>query len=266
MARRPISRSFSKKAPAATPGLRLFRLPGLPEIRRGDDLAAHIANAAGKARLHFENGDILVIAQKIVSKAEGALVQLTTISPSPEAQTIAQRQKKDPRLVEVVLQESRRLVRSDPVLIAETHHGYVCANAGVDHSNVPGEDIVTLLPRDPDFSAKNLAAALRKRTQKRIAVIISDTFGRPWRLGLTNVAIGAFGLPILIDLRGTRDRHSKPLTATILAVADELAAAAGLLMGKSEGSPVILIRGYRYKPSSEPATRIIRPAAEDLFR
>src|SRR5437773_11461667 len=120
MARRPISRSFSKKAPAASPGLRLFRLPGLPEIRRGDDLAAHILNAASKARLHFENGDILVIAQKIVSKAEGALVQLTTISPSPEAQAIAQRQKKDPRLVEVVLQESRRLVRSDPVLIADT--------------------------------------------------------------------------------------------------------------------------------------------------
>jgi len=125
---------------------------------------------------------------------------------------------------------------------------------------------VTLLPRDPDQSAKNLAVALRKRTRKRIAVIISDTFGRPWRLGLTNVAIGASGVPVLLDLRGTRDRHGKPLTATILAVADELAAAAGLLMGKSEGSPVILIRGYRYKPSSEPAASIIRPAAEDLFR
>ncbi len=216
--------------------------------------------------MHFENGDILVVAQKIVSKAEGAVVRLATVGPSPQARAIAERQKKDPRLVEVILKESRRLVRSDPVLIAETLHGYVCANAGVDHSNVPGDDAVTLLPRDPDQSAKNLAVALRKRTRKRIAVIISDTFGRPWRLGLTNVAIGASGVPVLLDLRGTRDRHGKPLTATILAVADELAAAAGLLMGKSEGSPVILIRGYRYKPSSEPAASIIRPAAEDLFR
>ena len=193
-------------------------------------------------------------------------VHLKSIVPSPEAQAIANRQKKDARFVEVILQESRRLVRTDPVLIAETRHGYVCANAGVDHSNVPGDDIVTLLPRDPDQSAKNLAAALRKRTGKRIAVIISDTFGRPWRLGLTNVALGASGIPVLQDLRGTRDRDGKPLAATILAVADELAAAAGLLMGKSEGFPVILIRGYRYKPSAEPAARIIRPAAEDLFR
>ena len=266
MAKRPISRSSSKKAPAANPGLRLFRLPGLPEIHRGDDLSGQITNAARKARIQFENGDILVVAQKIVSKAEGAVVGLATIAPSPQAQAIAERQKKDPRLVEVILKESRRLVRSDPVLIAETSHGYVCANAGVDHSNVPGEDTVTLLPRDPDQSAKNLAAALRKRTGKRVAVIISDTFGRPWRLGLTNVAIGASGVPVLHDLRGTRDRGGKPLTATVLAVADELAAAAGLLMGKSAGFPVVLIRGYRYKPASEPAARIIRPASEDLFR
>src|SRR6266446_106551 len=247
-------------------GERPFRLPGLPEVHRGDDLAEQITNAARKARMHFENGDILVVAQKIISKAEGAVVRLSTIEPSPQAQAIAERQKKDPRLVEVILKESRRLVRSDPVLIAETRHGYVCANAGVDHSNVPGDDIVTLLPRDPDQSARSLAAALRKRTGKRVAVIISDTFGRPWRLGLTNVAIGASGVPVLHDLRDTPDRHGKPLAATILAVADELAAAAGLLMGKSQGIPVVLIRGYRYKPSAEPATRIIRPANEDLFR
>ncbi len=266
MAKRSISRAASKKAHAAGPAVRLIRLPGLPEIRRGDDLCEQITIAARKARLQFENGDILVIAQKIVSKAEGAVVQLATISASPQAQVIAERQKRDPRLVEVILQESRRLVRSDPVLIAETRHGYVCANAGVDHSNVPGDDAVTLLPRDPDQSAKNLAAALRKRTRKRIAVIISDTFGRPWRLGLTNVAIGASGVPVLRDLRGTRDRDGKPLTATVLAIADELAAAAGLLMDKSGGVPVILIRGYHYKSVSEPASRVIRPAAEDLFR
>ena len=266
MTKIPIRRSSRKKTVARDSDLRLMRLPGLPEIQRGDDLSEQIANAARKARVAFRNGDILVVAQKIVSKAEGAVVSLATVSPSPQALAIAQRQKKDACLVEVVLQETRRLVRTDPVLICETHHGYVCANAGVDHSNVPGEDSVTVLPRDPDLSAKKLAAALLQRTRKRIAVIISDTFGRAWRLGLTNVAIGAAGLPVLMDLRGTRDRHGKPLTATVLAVADELAAAAGLLMGKSEGAPVILIRGYRYKPTSEPATRIIRPAAEDLFR
>ena len=266
MAKRSTSGSSAKKARAASPDVRLIRLSGLPEIRRGDDLSEQITNAARKARLRFENGDILVVAQKIVSKAEGAVVELATIEPSPQAQAIAARQKKDPRQVEVILKESRRLVRTDPVMISETRHGYVCANAGVDHSNVPGDDVVTLLPRDPDQSAKKLAAALRKRTRKRIGVIISDTFGRPWRLGLTNVAIGASGVPVLHDLRGTRDRDGKPLSATILAVADELAAAAGLLMGKSEGFPVVLIRGYRFKPSTEPATRIIRPAAEDLFR
>jgi coenzyme F420-0:L-glutamate ligase/coenzyme F420-1:gamma-L-glutamate ligase len=266
MAKRPISRSSRKKAVARDSDLRLTRLPGLLEIQAGDDLSEQIVNAARKACLGFKNGDILVVAQKVVSKAEGAVASLAAISPSSKALAIAERHKKDARLVEIILQESRRLVRTDPVLICETHHGYICANAGVDHSNVPGEDSVTVLPRDPDLSAKKLAAALLQRTRKRVAVIISDTFGRPWRLGLTNVAIGASGLPVLLDLRGTRDRHGKPLTATVLAVADELAAAAGLLMGKSEGTPVILIRGYRYKPSNEPATRIIRPAAEDLFR
>ena len=266
MAKRSSSRSSSRLVRALLPGVQLFRMPGLPEIQHGDDLSGQIANAARRARIRFENGDILVIAQKIISKAEGAVVRLATIRPSLQAQTIAERQKKDPRLVEVILKESRRIVRSDRVLIAETRHGFVCANAGVDHSNVPGDDIVTLLPRDPDQSARNLAAALRERTGKHIAVIISDTFGRPWRLGLTNVAIGASGVPVLLDLRGTLDRQGKPLTATILAVVDELAAAAGLLMCKSEGSPVILIRGYNFKPSSERAASIIRPAVEDLFR
>jgi coenzyme F420-0:L-glutamate ligase / coenzyme F420-1:gamma-L-glutamate ligase len=266
MAKRPISRSSSKQAPATPPELRLFRLPGLPEVQLGDDLPEQIAKAARKAHIVFEDSDILVIAQKIISKAEGAVVRLATIRPSPQALALAARLKKDPRAIEVVLQQSRRIVRSDHVLIAETRHGFVCANAGVDHSNVPGEDIVTLLPRDPDESAKKLAFALRERTGKRVAVIISDTFGRPWRLGLTNVAIGASGVPVLHDLRGTLDRDGKPLTATVLAVADELAAAAGLLMRKSAGSPVILIRGYRYKPSSDPAASIIRPAVEDLFR
>jgi coenzyme F420-0:L-glutamate ligase/coenzyme F420-1:gamma-L-glutamate ligase len=225
-----------------------------------------IVAAAKKTGLKFEAGDILVIAQKIVSKVEGAVVRLATVKPSAEARELAEQLQKDPRMVELVLRESRRILRRERVLIVETHHGFVCANAGIDHSNVPGNDVVTLLPRNPDRSAKRLAADLRKRTGKRIAVIISDTFGRPWRLGLTNVAIGAAGLAVLRDLRGARDSQGKPLTATILAVADELAAAAGLLMGKAEGIPVVLIRGYRYKPSSENAARVIRPAAEDLFR
>jgi coenzyme F420-0:L-glutamate ligase/coenzyme F420-1:gamma-L-glutamate ligase len=266
MAKRSKTRSSSALVSAVSPELRLFPIPGIPEIRPGNDLAKCLAGAARRAAIHFEDGDILVIAQKIVSKAEGALVRLPSVKPSPQALALAARLKKDPRAMEVVLKESRRIVRSDHVLIAETRHGFVCANAGVDHSNVPGNDVVTLLPRNPDRSAKKLAAALRKRTGRRVAVIISDTFGRPWRLGLTNVAIGASGIPVLHDLRGTRDRDGKPLTATVLAIADELAAAAGLLMGKSEGSPAILIRGYRYKPSREPAAKIIRPASEDLFR
>jgi coenzyme F420-0:L-glutamate ligase/coenzyme F420-1:gamma-L-glutamate ligase len=245
--------------------LRLFGIPGLPEIRKGDDLPKLIVAAATKAGLRFEEGDVLVVAQKIVSKAEGSVALLTVVKPSERAKALAGQLKKDPRAVELVLQESRRVLRSERVLITETHHGFVCANAGVDHSNVPG-DSVTLLPRDPDGAAEKLAAALKNNTGKRVAVIISDTFGRPWRLGLTNVAIGASGLPVLVDLRGTRDREGKLLTATVLAVADELAAAAGLLMGKSEGTPAVLIRGYRYKRTSEKAASMIRPASEDLFR
>ena len=266
MAKKPNSRSFTTGIAGPSPELCLFRIPGIPEIRPGDNLAQRLISAVHRAFIQFEDGDVLVIAQKIVSKSEGALLRLTSVKPSLQARALAERLNKDPRAIEVVLRESRRIVRSDHVLITETHHGFVCANAGVDHSNVPGDDVVTLLPKNPDRSAKKIAAALHKRTKKRIAVIISDTFGRPWRLGLTNVAIGAAGVPVLLDLRGTRDRHGKLLNATILAVADELAAAAGLLMDKSKGSPVVLIRGYQYKPRLEPAAGIIRPAAEDLFR
>jgi len=186
--------------------LQLYAISGLPEIRKGEDLATRIVNAARKAGLGFEEGDIVVVAQKIVSKAEGATVSLASVRPSEKAQRLAAELKKDARAIEVVLRESRRVLRSERVLITETHHGFVCANAGVDHSNVPGEDMVTVLPRDPDGSAEKLARELSKKAGKRIAVIISDTFGRPWRLGLTNVAIGASGLPVLQDLRGTHDR------------------------------------------------------------
>jgi len=260
-----------RSAPTGKRGMRdfsvqLLPLTGLPEIREGDDLASMVIQALCDNRIGLRHTDVLVVAQKIVSKSEGCVVRLSTVQPSARAVQLAAVRNKDPRLVEVILQQSRRIVRDDPVLIVETHHGFVCANGGVDHSNVPGDDVVTVLPGDPDGSARRLAAELRRLTKKRVAVIISDTFGRPWRLGLTNVAIGAAGVPVLRDLRGTRDRHTKQLQATILAVADELASAAGLVMGKSEGIPVVVIRGFRYRPANERATSIIRSANEDLFR
>jgi coenzyme F420-0:L-glutamate ligase / coenzyme F420-1:gamma-L-glutamate ligase len=256
----------AKKAPTASSPISLFVIPGLPEIRKSHNLAKLIALAARRAKIALQDGDVLVVAQKIISKAEGRIVQLSKIQPSQRASDLAKKLSGEPRFIEVVLRESRRIVRADRVVIVETHHGFVCANAGVDHSNVRGRDFVTLLPKNPDRSARRLAIALRKQTGKRVAVIVSDTFGRPWRLGLINVAIGASGVPALVDLRGTRDRHRKLLRATILAVADELAAAAGLLMDKSAGTPVVVVRGYRYSFVQDPAARIIRSAGEDLFR
>ncbi len=263
-----MAKNASAKGSKRRPRVHIELIPvaGLPEVREGDDLARLIFSNARTAGITLRDRDIVVIAQKIVSKAEGRLTRLSAIEPSARASQLAAKEGRDPRLVEIILRESRRIVREHPVLIVETHHGFVCANAGVDHSNVSGEDVVTLLPTDPDGSARLIAATLRKLSKKRVAVVISDTFGRPWRLGLTNVAVGAAGVPVLLDLRGTRDRHGKPLQATILAVADELAAAAGLVMGKREGIPAVIIRGYKYRPVQEPATRIIRPAHEDLFR
>jgi len=263
MAKNVSTGGSSRRSPGC---IELIPIPGLPEIREGDDLPGVIFAAARKARIGFQNTDIVVVAQKAISKAEGRTARLSTVEPSTHATNLAAKVGRDPRLVEIILRESRRIVREHPVLIVETHHGFVCANAGVDHSNVPGEDVVTLLPTDPDRSARLLAAALRRLTRKRVAVVISDTFGRPWRLGLTNVAVGAAGVPVLLDLRGTRDRNSKPLQATILAIADDLGAAAGLVMGKREGIPAVIIRGYKYRAAQEPATKIIRPAREDLFR
>src|SRR5580704_925385 len=266
MAIRPPRPSQHTRASSASSSVLLFVIPGLPEIRKGHNLAKRIALAVRRAKIAFENGDILVVAQKIISKAEGRVLRLSTVQPSSQAIALGKKLSNDPRFMEVVLGESHRIVRSDRVLIVETHHGFVCANAGVDHSNVRGRDFVALLPKNPDSSARRVAEGLRKRTGKRLAVIISDTFGRPWRLGLINVAIGASGVPALVDLRGTRDRHAKLLRATILAVADELAAAAGLLMAKAAGTPVVVIRGHGYRFVQDPAARIIRSAKEDLFR
>jgi coenzyme F420-0:L-glutamate ligase/coenzyme F420-1:gamma-L-glutamate ligase len=266
MANRSSRPPEPKRTLPVPPSISFFVVPGLPEIQKGHNLAELTALAARRAKIAFEDGDILVVAQKIISKAEGSTVRLSTIRPSSRAIALAKKLSNDSRFIETVLRESRRVVRSDRVLIVETHHGFVCANAGVDHSNVRGRDFVTLLPKNPDRSARRLAAALQKQTGKRVAVVISDTFGRPWRLGLINVAIGAYGVPALVDLRGTRDRHLKLLRATVLAVADELAAAAGLLMDKSAGNPIVVVRGYRHRFVHDPAARIIRPANEDLFR
>jgi coenzyme F420-0:L-glutamate ligase/coenzyme F420-1:gamma-L-glutamate ligase len=251
--------------------IQILPISHIPEIRPNDNIPRILLTAAKKSKLTFQQNDILVLAQKIISKSENRLIDLTTITPSKRAINLAaasdnDRSRKDPRLIELILRESRRIVREHPVLIVETHHGFVCANAGIDQSNLPGENIVSLLPKNPDATAKKIAQAIKKLTRQKIAVIIADTFGRPWRLGLTNVAIGTYGVSPMEDLRGTRDAHGKPLHATILATADELASAAGLAMPKSAATPAILIRNYKFTPSTLSATTIIRPAPEDLFR
>lgn len=247
--------------------LEIIGLRSLPEVRPGDDLAQLAAQALKKEKVELHRGDVLVLAQKIVSKAEGRRVRLRDVKPSPFARNWARQAGSDARLVEVVLQESTRIVRmSERVLITETRHGFVCANAGVDQSNVPGRGWVTLLPLDPDKSAQKFVKGIQKRSGVAVAAVISDTFGRPWREGLVNVAIGAAGLRVLRDLRGQTDAHGKELKATVLAVADELAAAAGLVMGKNDRIPVVIVRGFDYRAGQDSARRLVRPPARDLFR
>jgi coenzyme F420-0:L-glutamate ligase/coenzyme F420-1:gamma-L-glutamate ligase len=242
--------------------LELIGVAGLPEVRIGDDLGELIAS-----RSRLKSGDVLVIAQKIVSKSEGKIVSLQTVKVSSEAVRLAADlvADPDPRMVQVVLDESVRVLRSHRVLITETRHGFICANGGVDHSNVPGDHEVTLLPDDPDASADRIRIRLREMTGVDVGVIVSDTFGRPWRLGILNVALGVAGLPALVDLRGTLDDAGKALHATVLAVADEIAAAAGLVMGKTGRTPAVIVRGLRLQGSGS-GQDLIRPADEDLFR
>ena len=245
-------------------GLEVLPVEDIPEIHRGDDLSKLIARAAGE---DLRTGDVLVVTHKIVSKAEGRLVDLRTVEPSTLAKRFATRYEKDPRQIEVVLRESRRIVRMDHgLIISETHHGFVCANAGVDASNVPGEETVCLLPLDPDASADNLRSALASRAGSDLAVIVSDSFGRAWREGITNVAIGVAGMEAVADDRGQTELHGFPLAASILAVADELAAAAVLVMGKTTGIPVAIIRNYAYKPGPGTARDLLMAPERDLFR
>jgi len=238
--------------------IQIVGLAGLPEVRPGDDLAALIRSASGP----LDAATIVVIAQKVVSKAENAIVDLRTVTPSDLAAAWASQYGKDPRLIELVLRQSRRIVKMDRgVIISETSHGFVAANAGVDQSNVPGEHFATILPADPDESARRI-----RESVGCAAVIISDTFGRPWREGLVNVAIGVSGLEPLLDLRGTVDRSGRPLQTSTIAIADELAAAAGLVMAKSEGLPVALITGFASKTGEISAKVLARAPEKDLFR
>jgi coenzyme F420-0:L-glutamate ligase/coenzyme F420-1:gamma-L-glutamate ligase len=242
--------------------LELIGVEGLPEVNPGDDLADLIG-----ARIKLQAGDVVVVAQKVVSKSEGRMRRLAEVTASEEAIRLAPHliANPDPRFVQVVLDESVRLLRTQRVLITQTRHGYVSANSGVDHSNVPGSDVVTLLPEDPDASAERLSNRLGEIAGAPVGVIVSDTFGRPWRLGIVNVALGVAGLPALVDLRGAIDDAGKELHATVIAVADEVAAAAGLVMGKTRRTPVVVVRGLELEGRGR-GTDLVRPAADDLFR
>ena len=241
---------------------------GIPEISTGDDLAMMIANAAREQGTAIENNDVLVVTQKIVSKSEGAIVDLNDITPSQLAEEFATQYSKDPRHVEVVLRESKRIVRMDRgILIVETKHGFVCANAGVDASNVPGDEKLSLLPADPNESARRLREGLMLHLGCEVAVIISDTFGRPWRMGNTDVAIGTSGINPLRDYRGYVDPYGYPLTVSVAAIADQIAGAAELVAGKLDGVPATVVKGYEYSVDGHAtAQALVRDSAADLFR
>jgi coenzyme F420-0:L-glutamate ligase / coenzyme F420-1:gamma-L-glutamate ligase len=241
-------------------------IAGIPEVRPGDDLAALILGAAARQGTPLARGDLLVVGQKIVSKAEGRLLRLSEVAPSEIAQAMAAGLGRDPRLVEVILRESRRVVRMDRgVLVMETRHGWVCANAGVDQSNVD-VDTVALLPEDPDRSARELREIIRTRERIDVAIIIADTFGRPWREGLTNVAIGLSGFAPLRSYLGELDSAGRPLQATIIALADELAGAAEPVMGKLDRIPVAIVRGLALAAREEGSKSLLRDPSRDLFR
>ena len=251
--------------------MEVIGVTGLPEITPGDDLAMLTLEACRRENIELVDGDVVVITQKIVSKAEGCIVSLSSVDPSHIATTFAGKAGKDPRLIELALREAKRIVRMDHgVLITETRHGFVCANSGVDASNVGAPDAATTLPQQPDRSAEGLRRKLHDGAGARIAVIISDTFGRPWREGVVNVAIGIAGLNPVKDYRGRTDADGRSLASTVIAVADELAGAAELVMGKLDRIPVAVVRGYSYASGNdggdEGAGPLVRDAAHDLFR
>lgn len=248
-------------------GLRFRPLEGIGEVSPGDDLAQILAASAELSGVELSRG-VLVLCQKIISKAEGRLVDLADIVPSEQAQSIAKEHEKDPRHIEVILGETARIVRrAHGVLICETHHGFVCANAGVDLSNSPGKDIAVLLPLDCDASAKALRDALVARGSEQLGVVVSDTFGRPWREGLVDMALGSAGIEPIIDQRGSRDRAGRELVVTAMAIIDQLAAGAGILMVKDSGIPAVFVEGLVPSHDSAGTTQdLLRNPAEDLFR
>lgn len=251
--------------------LEVLALEGIPEVSGGDDLPAMILAAmqGTPGALPAREDDVLVVTQKVVSKAEGAVVDLATIEPRPEATAFAEQWDRDPRQVELVLREAKRVVRmANGLVITETAHGFICANGGIDASNVgPGSgSIVTLLPVDPDASAGRIRAAVRAATGVDVPVVISDSFGRPWRFGIVDVAIGVSGLLPLDDLRGTPDHDGRVMKSTVRAVADELASAAELTLGKLAGRPVALVRGAAFTRAEGSIRDIVMPEAFDLFR
>lgn len=250
--------------------LSLTALPGIGEIEPGMNLARIIVEAAGRAGMALHDGDVVVIAQKIVSKSEGRQVALATIEPSPKAEALAARVGKDPRIVELMLRESREVLRAKAgVLVVEHRLGFVMASAGVDQSNVPGagSEHALLLPEDPDASARRIRDELLEIAAAEVGVVINDSFGRAWRNGLVGTAIGVSGIPALVDMRGAPDRDARALEVTQIAAADELAAAASLMMGQAdEGLPVVLARGFPYAPRAGTVRELVRARAEDLFR
>ncbi len=248
-------------------------LPGIPLVQPGDDLSVLIRAALERAKIKLQDGDILVVAQKIVSKAEGRLVDLCSVTPSKRAQEIALQCEKDPRLIELVLRESNEVLRTKPgTIIVEHRLGFVCANAGIDHSNVAGERVaneewVLLLPEKPDVSAESLRRYLEIMSGVHLGIMIIDSHGRAWRLGTVGTAIGLAGLPGLVDLRGLPDIFGYKLRITQVGVADELASAASLVMGQAaEGTPVVHVRGFPYTLREANLKELLRPKGEDLFR
>lgn len=253
------------------PRIEIIGVTGLPEINKGDNLSEMIVGAAQRQGTPLVNGDILVVTQKVVSKAEGRLVDLKDVTPSPFARQLAEDSGKDARLVELVLRESRSIVRMDldrGIMITETKHGFVCANAGIDSSNVPGDDVVCLLPVDPDKSAQGIRKAIAGLTGgAQVGVVISDTFGRAWREGHSNFAIGVDGVEPMKDYRGTLDANGRMLKVTTIAVADELAAAAEMVTAKAINVPVAIVRGYEHGTDSPNGIKpMIRDRSRDLFR
>lgn len=245
----------------------LHPVVGVGQVRPGDELASILATALRSSELSLQDRDVLIVCQKVVSKAEGRIVDLASVEPGARAREFADRYDKDPALVELVLRESREVLRmNDGHLITSTGPGFICANAGIDQSNQAGGGEVTLLPIDADASARQLREALGRTFGVEIAVVVSDTFGRPWRLGQIDFAIGAAGIEVLDDHAGRRDWSGRVLEHTVIASADQLAAAAGLVMGKADGVPAVVARGYAYRPGASGASDLVRPREDDLFR